>query len=309
MRHVRVLNVFLSSLLPTINIPRRSLSTCLGCGKFQLRTAPMPSQVRHYTMMENATLTKKYATAHVNSRPAEPSIAINKLSMQGRVNEALAIYLKLLAEGGFPSRESLYQLIRELYKSNNLIGMYAVHDTLISFYSQNPLSKRSARSMIYMYTMLINLIANNTRPVDMKTITQLCKEMNRFDNQVNLVLYNTLIKSLLSQGQRESALAMLGDLKKHTQPTLVTFGILMKDASRRKDIPALLEYLDEIDQSQLTPDYAITNIVVTTLCDMQEFDKAIELVERLHNTPEAGRLSGAKFRLQLLRCIERRRQQ
>ncbi|KAG2214338.1 hypothetical protein INT47_000894 [Mucor saturninus] len=296
-------------MLPTINIPRRSLSTCLGCGKFQLRTPMMQhQQLRHYTMVENASLTKKYAAAHVNSRPAEPSIAINKLSVQGRANEALAIYLKLLAEGGFPSRESLYQLIRGLYKSNNLIGMYAVHDTLISFYSQNQPSKRSARSMIYMYTMLINLIANNTRPVDMKTITQLCKEMNRFNNQVNVVLYNTLIKSLLSQGQLESAHAMLDDLKKHTQPTLVTFGIFMKDASRRKDISTLLRYLDDLDQSRLTPDYAITSIVVTTLCDMQEFDKAIEMVERLHNTEEAGRLSGAKFRLQLLRSIEHRRQ-
>lgn len=304
MRHVRILNLFMSSILPTINISRRSLTTCLGCGKLQLKP---PHQERLYTQVVDANLAKKYAAAHVNSRPAEPSIAIHKLAMQGRVNEALAIYLKLLTEGGFPSRESLYQLIRGLYKSNNLIGMYAVHDTLISFYSQHTQSKRSARAMNYMYTMLINLIANNTRPVDMKTITQLCKEMNQSNNQVNTVLYNTLIKSLLSQGQLESAQALLVDLKKHTKPTLVTFGILMKDASRRKDIPALLRYLDELEQFSLMPDYAVTSILVTTLCDMHEFDKATEMVERLHKMAEAGRLNGTKFRLQLIRSIEHRR--
>jgi pentatricopeptide repeat protein len=307
MRHVRILNLFISSILPTsIKIQRKSITTCLSCGKFQTNKI-LYQQRNHTQLVDNSNLTKKFANAHVNSRPAEPSIAINKLSTQGRANEALAIYLKLLAEGGFPSRESLYQLIRGLYKSNNLIGMYAVHDTLISFYSHNTPSKRSARAMIYMYTMLINLIANNTRPVDMTTITQLCKEMNQFNGEANIVLYNTLIKSLLNQGQLESAHAMLTDLKRNTQPTLITFGIFMKDASKRKDIPTMLRYLDEIEQSTMTPDYAIVSILVTTLCHMHEFDKAKEMVEKVHKAAEAGPFIGTKFKLQLLRSIELKR--
>ncbi|KAI8090360.1 hypothetical protein BDF21DRAFT_411089, partial [Thamnidium elegans] len=300
MRHARVLNMFISSILPTLSVQRKSITACVGCGKFQ----NVFQQQRYHSHLAELTTIKKYSNTHVNARPAEPSIAIYKLSLLGRSNEALAIYLKLLEEEGFPSREALYQLTRALYKSNNLVGMYAVHDTLISYYRQNPPSKRSARAMIYMYTMLINLIVNNTRPIDMRTITHLCKEINQFYNGTNIVLYNTLIKTLLSQGRLESAQAMLQEVYKNTKPTVTTYGILIKDASRRKDIPRLMGYLDEMNENNVPADYAIVSILITTLCDLRGFDKAIEMVETLH---KISNLVPPKFRVQLLSSIQHKR--
>lgn len=353
MRHVRILNLFISSILPNtsplLKVQRKSIATCLGCGRFQqstllpvnrisrLSTAQAScssiqqqqkrSQSSHFTAASQndkippttneATTTKKYANIHVNSRPAEPSIAINKLAAQGRSVEALNIYLKLLAEGGFPSREALYQLVRGLYKSHNLAGMYAVHDTLLSHFTTNkhqqqPItSKRSARSMIYMYTMLINLICKTTRPVNMTTIFQLCKEMTWFlpAEKANIVLYNTLIKTLLEQGQHSRAQELLKDLKeKEIQPTIITFGILIKDASRRKDVTSIMKYLDEMENTRIPPDYAIVSILVTTLCDLQEFDRAKDMVEKLYKSrsgPET--LVGTNFRHQLLKSIDIKR--
>ncbi|KAI9274101.1 hypothetical protein EDC94DRAFT_119886 [Helicostylum pulchrum] len=299
MRYARVLNIFISSIIPTLSVQRKSITACVGCGKFQ--NVFHQQQQRYHSHLAELTTVKKYSNTHVNARPAEPSIAIYKLSLLGRSNEALAIYLKLLEEEGFPSREALYQLTRALYKSNNLVGMYAVHDTLISYYRQNPPSKRSARAMIYMYTMLINLIVNNTRPVDMRTITHLCKEINQFYTGTNIVMYNTLIKTLLRQGRLESAQAMLQEVYKNTKPTVVTYGILIKDASRRKDIPRLMAYLDEMNQNDVPADYAIVSILVTTLCDLRGFDKAIDMVETLHRISD---LVPPKFRVQLLSSIQ-----
>lgn len=301
MRYARVLNMFISSILPTLSVQRKSIAACVGCGRFQ---NVIQQQQRYHSHLAELTTVKKYSNTHVNSRPAEPSIAIYKLSLLGRSNEALAIYLKLLEEEGFPSREALYQLTRGLYKSNNLVGMYAVHDTLISYYRQNPPSKRSARAMIYMYTMLINLIVNNTRPVDMRTITHLCKEINQFFyTGTNIVMYNTLIKTLLSQGRVEIAQAMLQEVYKNTKPTVITYGILIKDASRRKDIPRLMGYLDEMNEHDVAADYAIVSILVTTLCDSRGFDKAINMVETLHRI---SNLVPPKFRAQLLGSIQHR---
>lgn len=332
MRHVRILSLFISSILPTqspfIQTQRKGLRTCLHCGKFQLYNnnkkngimsmvaQQQQSSVRYYSSetLNNNNIpnsNKKYTSAHIHSRPAEPSIAIHKLSSQGRPTEALSIYLKLLSEGGFPSREALYQLTRALYKSDNLLGMYAIHDTLISYYNHNLPSKRNSRAMIYMYTMLINLITKSTKPVDMNTILNLCKEMKQFNEKStdSIVLYNTLLKTLLQQNQVLQAQALLHELKRQNiQPTIITFGILMKDASRRKDIESMMNYLDEIEQQpNISPDYAIVSILITTLCDAHEFDRAKDMVEKLHKTVKADDLVGAKYRQQLLKTIDQRR--
>lgn len=301
MQHVRVLNLFINSIIPTIKTqPRKTIRACIGCGRFQInRYQSNQSQLADST----ANNKKKYTTVQENQRPAEPSIAILKLATQGRPNEALAIYLKLFDQEGFPSREALYQLLRSLYRSNNLIGMYAVRDTLNSYFRKRQPSKRNTRMLIYMYTMLIELIINNTRPVDMRAITELCKELKYSGNHI--VLYNNLIKGLLELRKLEAAEEMFAELVKNTKPTQVTFGIMMKDAARRKDIPRLIKYLDLMEQHKVNPDYAIVSILVTALCDEGEFDTAKEIVERTYKLDRY--LVGSRFRLQLLNIIQFKR--
>ncbi|KAL9560154.1 hypothetical protein PS6_000361 [Mucor atramentarius] len=294
MRHVRILNLFISSILP----PQPVRKTC---GRFQMSSPPMtPSISRRYLASSS-----KYANLHANARPAEPSIAITKLATQGRPNEALAVYLQLIQDGGFPSRESLYQLTRALYKSSNLQGMYAIHDTLISYYSIHPASNKSARSMIYMYTMLINLIAKH-KPVNFETIRFLCKEMSQFTTTSNVVLYNTLIKTLLDNDQVTQAHALFKDLlcNNTLNPTIITYTILMKDASKRKDYNRILEYLQDIQSREIIMNYAVVSIVTDTLCDINEFDKAIQVVNAIHHPKKRDELSSPKYRLQLLKSIE-----
>ncbi|KAI8879416.1 hypothetical protein K501DRAFT_256830 [Backusella circina FSU 941] len=247
---------------------------------------------------------KKYENIHPKSRPAEPCIAIIKLSTQGRGNEALSIYLKLLDDGGFPSSEAQYQLTRSLYKSSNLLGMHALHDTLISYYKTHTLSRRSGRNLIYMYTMLINLICKNTKPVDMNSITHLCKEMADLELDGSIPLYNTLIKLFLDRNQLEDAKSIYNDLlKKGMEPSKETFGILMHYAAKKKDIPQLILYLDEMDRYGIEPDYATMTVIIIALCKTKNIDTAKQLLEDLHSLYA---FVNDDYKNTLLKKIERR---
>lgn len=296
MRHVRIFNLFVSNFLPVQLPVRKTLSTCIHCGRFQMTPRIITPMISFH-----------HTTAH---RPAEPSIAITKLSSQGRPSEALSIYLKLLQDGKFPSQESLYQLTRAMYRASDMVGMFTIHDTLLSYYSKQPkISNRSSRSLKYMYTMLINLIASSTKPVDMAVICSLCKEMTLFTSINNIVLYNVLIKTLLQQKRVEQAHALYDDLiSNQIQPSIMTFAIFLKDASTRKDMPRFMKYLDELEKyDNVYIDYSIVSIVVTTLCDLQAFDKAVDLVEKLQLEVKRDEMITPKYRNLLLNVIESRR--
>ncbi|KAI8645013.1 hypothetical protein BD408DRAFT_412493 [Parasitella parasitica] len=306
MRHVRILNLFISSILPPQPV-RKSLTNCIACGRFQMLHTSLPV-TWSFAARRHASTTQKYANLHVNARPAEPSIAIRKLAAQGRPNEALAVYLQLIQEGGFPSRESLYQLTRALYKSSNLQGMYAIHDTLISYYSIRPASNKDARSMIYTYTMLINLIAKH-KPVDWNAIRSLCQEMTLFTPKSNIVLYNTLIKTLLDNNQTSQAHTLFRSLlnNRALSPTIFTYTILMKDASKRKQHGRVLDYLKDVQSRNIIMNYAVVSIVVDTLCDIKEFERAMQVVNAIHHPKKRDELSSPKYRLHLLKRIEANR--
>jgi aminopeptidase N len=250
----------------------------------------------------------KYVCQYIKVRPAEPSIAIKKLSTQRRSMEALSVYLKLVRDGGVPSRESLHLLIRSLYISKNLLGLNAVHDTLVEHYRHHKLSRRNARAMIYMYTMLINLVAKTTYPTDLEAIRRLCNELQLFAHHANTPLYNTLIKTLLQVNQIQQAQALFDDMKVYSKPNMVTYGILMKDASRRRDFKRLMACLDEIEKSaELEIDYATVSVIVTTLCSVQRFDKAVEVVQKVHIANKRDEFSSPKYRDRLLQLIDFKR--
>lgn len=101
---------------------------------------------------------------------------------------------------------------------------------------------------------------------------------------------------------------MFEDMKMYSRPNMVTYGILMKDASRRRDIKRLMSCLDEIGKSpELEIDFATVSVIVTTLCDIQRFDKAEEVVEKIHIANRRDELSSPKYRDRLLQLIDFKR--
>ncbi|KAL0081431.1 hypothetical protein F4703DRAFT_1866775 [Phycomyces blakesleeanus] len=227
----------------------------------------------------------------------ESSAAIISFASQGRVDEALARYFHLLGSGGFPSQEALYQLSRALYRASNLAGMYALHDTLLLYYKSKLPSKRQLRSMLYMYTMLINLIGRKTKitPNDMERIKELCGEMESLNIKSTVVLYNTLIKMFVTMKDWTGAYAIYDELlRKNLRPTHYTYSILMQASAQQRDLEKISELMDAMEEHQVLPDRAIVSILVGVLCNIREFDSALELSEQAFNLMQSTEM-GAKF--------------
>lgn len=297
MRPARVLNLFISNILPRhesllLRLQRRNPSTCLGCGRFQSRW----KFLRSYSTQPNTIDTSKIRTT-------ETCISIVKLAKQRRPSEALSTYLKLVEQGGFPNQEALYSLARSLYVNNHLVGMQALYDTLDQLYNTCPFSNRTQRSLTYIYTMFINLIARTTG--DMQAIQKVCQNMSQPIMRGNVVIYNTLIKTFLENGDIENAKKAYEELKRHSAPTVATFGIWMKDAVERRDMKAMMRYLDEMEAYSIPPDYAMVDMVVSVLCHVNKHRIAKKFIEELH--AEAEGLVPKKFKKQLLLKIIKHR--
>ncbi|KAI8994544.1 hypothetical protein BDB01DRAFT_773122 [Pilobolus umbonatus] len=322
MRHVnnRLLNI-VNSDVPMKLVFGHCIQRCFFSRKTSLLYTLQPLLMRH-KLVNNITkplhisrsfnvlspLLDKYTKTPPQSRPAQPSLAIKNLATQGRAKDALSCYLKLIEEGGYPSQEAIYQLIRILNGTSDLYGMFAVHDTLISYYKIHPPSVRTLKLLRYAYTMLINMIANHTAPTDIDTILKLCREMAILNVSESVVLYNTLIKAYLRDGHISKAEQIYDEMiKQKLTPSTVTFIILLHDASRRKDIPRLLSYMDQMDRYSIPVDYGIVSIITSTLCDLRQYQLAAQLVNKINLEMNIHELISNRYRQQLIEYIEKRR--
>ncbi|KAI9482699.1 MAG: hypothetical protein EXX96DRAFT_555354 [Benjaminiella poitrasii] len=310
MRHVRILNILIPNQL---SLKRRLFTPCLGCGRLTIPFRPYTQAVpANNTTTATITPPPKYAHLPARARPAEPSIAITKLAAQGRATDALDVYLGLLRNGGFPSRKSLYQLTEVMYRTSNLRGMYVIHHTLTAYYNQDSAaqSKRNARSLNYLSAMLINLIVKETQPIDWNMIRTIFSRLPRFSTEkTKIVIYNTLIGTLLDKNYVREARGLLDDLERqNVKPTLVTYKILMKDACKRKELDYLIYLLDAFAKDEtLEIGCVITSIVAKALCNVHEFDKAIKLADELYCPSEKDRLSSLAFKQDLVAYVEKKR--
>ncbi|KAI8969349.1 hypothetical protein BDF20DRAFT_894634 [Mycotypha africana] len=254
-------------------------------------------------------------------RPARVSIAINKLSRQGRSKEALSLFIELIQKSNgreFPSHEALYSLAHALYKSQDLHSLLLIHDTLLQRFFPLPsdgheqqqhlhhskshhfndtdlqqlhnfllkrqsvcCSKKEAKATLYIYTMIFNLLAQKTNP-PLYLIRTLCYELSLLPiNEPTTPYYNTLIDLLLQYHHRKQAFAVYHELIKRSKPSIVTYTILMNDAAKRGQHGKVIEYLDQIEKYHLKLDYGITSVVVKSLCQTGEFTLAKAVVLQL----------------------------
>ncbi|KAI7850362.1 hypothetical protein BDC45DRAFT_573087 [Circinella umbellata] len=251
--------------------------------------------------------------------PRDISAAIIKLSRKRRTNEALHKYLKALYNNQFPSKDSLYQLAYALYRQKNLTGLYALHDTLISHYKNNTtqqttnttaqLSNRRRRSMIYLYTMLLNLISNNTprtQPLDTQSISRVCSEMAELNLAHYAILYDTLLQLFMKRRDLSSCHELYNVMKqRQIEPTKYTYSIMLKVYGWEKDLNGMTNLLDDMYDRKISPDAGIVGVVVFGLCRLREFDTARQFVNQLFQSSGGDAwLIGIKMRERLLKNID-----
>ncbi|KAI9262055.1 hypothetical protein BY458DRAFT_515311 [Sporodiniella umbellata] len=269
MRPARVLNTFISSFVAgydfAIKQPILKASpTCFSCGRLK------PKPFRFHPV----------STIYTKVASAEPCISIIKLAQQGRSRDALLMYFKIIEQEKVPSREALYQLAKALYKTNNLVGMHALHNTLAQVHSICPPSDRARRSLTYIHIMFINLIARTTRDID--AILKVCDMISDRNKRGNTIIYNVLIKVFLEKGEAKKASKIYEELKREGSPSIATFHIWIREAQKKRDFKAVMYYLDEMKLFSITPDRKMVYQIVSALCNASQFLVAKDLVERLH---------------------------
>ncbi|KAG2220325.1 hypothetical protein INT45_004010 [Circinella minor] len=275
-------------------------------------TAPLSQKSQEEPMKTNGT-----TITPPLEHPRDISAAIIKLSHKRRTNEALHKYLKALYNNQFPSKESLYQLAYALYRQKNLTGLYAFHDTLISHYKNNTtqqttarLSNRRRRSMIYLYTILLNLISNNTprnQPLDTQSISRICSEMAELDLAHYAILYDTLLQLFMKRRDLSSCHDLYDLMKqREIEPTKYTYSIMLRVYGWEKDLNGMTKLLDDMYDRKISPDAGIVSVVVFGVCRLREFDTARQFVNGLFQSSGGDAwLIGIKMREQLLKSIDK----
>lgn len=261
--------------------PTTILTRCDGCGRPVKSNLVLVTQRFLNTRGPELAFTTKRLTPGARRRQCSEKIA--ELSKTGKTLEALRTFLDSI-NTYFPSQEATYQLAHALYRENNLIGLKLVHDTLTLHYRHKPPSNRQARSMVYLSSMLIQLIIRQTKPhYDMKSITSICSTMAKLHCPATVVLYNIFLKLLFDKGEEQHARAMFEDLIKHkTQPNRQTYGVILDYYARRKRLGDMLHWLQDMEQRQIQPDAAIVTILVLGYCRSGLFDMAEKFVQDVY---------------------------
>ncbi|KAI8086541.1 uncharacterized protein BX664DRAFT_336112 [Halteromyces radiatus] len=261
-------------------------------------------------------------------RDATTSIAIIQYAKKGRADMCLQYYLRLLeTQGTLPSHEALHQLARVLYIKQHVRGLYVLHDTLFVYHKLHPPSGRQSRNLIYIYTMLINLLSqrlpvkssihpNNGNKTGKKiqkqtkqlaettkTVIQLCQEMHQLGLTGTRPFYNSLVAFCVKKNDMELAWSLCQELTTLHSPTAYTYSILLHMTRKQKDYDQMMTLLDEMEKDGIVPDHAMVSTVLLALCDQRQYKSAVNLMNRLaYHTPD---LVGPKYKNVLLQTLYR----
>ncbi|SAM05191.1 hypothetical protein [Absidia glauca] len=264
---------------------------------------------------------------HSNQRDASTSIAMIHYAKQGDPDQCLRQYLHLLqSQGTLPSHDALHQLARVLYIKRHVTGFSILHDTLLAYYTLNPLSGRQARNLTYIYTMFINLIIRQrqSKPTPARsspeepqqqqtdrssisqktaTVIQLCQEMRQLSLPGSPVLYNSLLKYCVTKNDAESAWSLHNELVLRCTPTKHTYSILLGLARQQKDNERVLQILDSMAQVGVVPDRVMVSTVILILCDQRQYSAAMNLLDQL--ACHAPQIMGPQYRSVLMETMRR----
>ena len=246
------------------------------------------------------------------------NVSISELLHKGRAADALYRYMRLVQYyKRMPTHETLYQLCHALYRTHNLTGLYAVHDTLLLYYKERPMSRRRRRIMLYLNTMIINLVSKSSArqlthrhqiadpPIHI--VEQLCREITdlKLTTTKHVAVYNSILNMLAQHGQVDNAWMLFDHMRQNDiGPTARTYSIMLKAIARTKDFHAADHLLDDMHQRGIVTDQAIVGGLVTALCRRNAFIAAQRLVDQMHYYSNGdARLMSTETRARLLAYI------
>ncbi|KAJ8663514.1 hypothetical protein O0I10_000756 [Lichtheimia ornata] len=303
--------------------PLSRIARCSGCG-CPIRTSTVNRPF--WSDMSRRWITTSHSNNHsvVAAAKLDPiqylNVSISELLLKGRAADALYRYMRLVQyHKRMPPHETLYQLCHGLYRSHNLRGLYAVHDTLLLYYKERPMSRRRRRIMLYLNTMIINLVSkSSSRQLShrhqiaeppTRIIEQLCREMTdlKLTPTKHVAVFNSILNMLVQHGQVDNAWILFDHMRQDDiNPSARTYSIMLKTVAQTKDLHAADQLLEDMHQRGIATDQAIVGGLVTALCRRNAFTTAQRLVDQMYYYSNGDpRLMSTETRARLLAYISK----
>ncbi|CDS09770.1 hypothetical protein LRAMOSA02447 [Lichtheimia ramosa] len=344
MRNVtrRTTDLLIQSLIPNVtamaarvsirvsSFPLSRVTRCSGCGS-PIRTSTLNPAFWNDMSRRWIATTNSNNSNTVTAPKLDPiqylNVSISELLAKGRAVDALPRYMRLVQHHKrMPTHETLYRLCHGLYQKSNLKGLYAVHDTLLFYYKERPMSQRRRRIILYLNTMIINLISkSSSRQLSqhhqmadppMRIIEQLCREISdlKLSTTKHVAVYNSILDMLARHHQVDNAWMLFDHMRQNDiGPTAHTYSIMLKTIAQTKDLQAADQLLEDMHQRGIATDQVIVGGLVTALCRHNAFATAQRLVDQIYYYSNGDpRLMSTETRARLLTFItkwEKRRHQ
>jgi len=262
----------------------------------------------HYT---DASALKKHEPItlrkHVTLASNAPAAAfIVYQAKRGAVHVALNDIVKIFSSGMMPPQEALYQFFSACARSRDTGSAMKVYKLLIDRMALQdlPLSKRSSKSLTYIFSIMINLLERNIRPVDFNAIWSIYEDMQKLKIPLNTVLYNNLLKILLNRQDHAQVHSLYREMLHNGQkPSLRTYSMLMLSMAKQGDISGFTKLLDVMQSRNMFPDFIGWCVIMNALGRLGNLDGVEKIYEYLRSSgvPITSRIVNERLNAVLLR--------
>ncbi|KAJ2960867.1 hypothetical protein NQZ79_g3878 [Umbelopsis isabellina] len=193
---------------------------------------------------------------------------ITFLARRGAVHDALIHIVQSFSSGIRPPKEVLYQFFLACSRANDLSSALQVYTLLIQHLQNNelPLSRRTTKSLTYVFSMVINMVDKSQKSTDINLIWNVYYDAQRLNVPLNTVIYNTMLQALLKRQDHSQVHTVYKEmLDSGKQPSLYTYGMLMHSMSKQGDMAGFTKMLDIMQGRNMFPDFVGWSIIMHSL--------------------------------------------
>ncbi|KAJ6753129.1 PPR CONTAINING PLANT-LIKE PROTEIN [Salix koriyanagi] len=193
-----------------------------------------------------------------------------RFCVTGKAGEAAIVFQNMLSKGLLPDADIYNMLLQQFCHTKNL---KKVRELL------GVITRKTASLTISSYRSYVRLMCLEGKVDYALSLKKIIVQESKSDS---IILYNILIFYLLSAGKIMQVKKVLNELQEEGfLLNEVTYNFLVYGFSKCKDVSTGMHYLSAMISKELRPSYRSLNTVITSLCDIGELDKVLELSRQI----------------------------
>ncbi|KAJ8775351.1 hypothetical protein K2173_020355 [Erythroxylum novogranatense] len=230
----------------------------------------IPPLCRENRLAEAFTMREIVSRQNPSFSNSVDSSLIKGLCMVGKVDEAAALNIDILAKGALPDAEVHNMLFQGYCQAKNLRKVKELLAILIRKFASLSFSS---------YQRFVKFMCAEGKFICALNLTELMLREGKSDE---LAIYNILIFYLFSVGNSLLVNKVLNQLqKKGLNFDEVTYNFLVYGFAKCKDVPNCLQYLSTMISIGLRLNYRSLRSAMTLLSEIGELDKMLELSQEI----------------------------